>query len=410
MYRELTKKELIVLIAEILIMSVTAYLSLAYLYPKNLYLRSVALAGDGAYDDAVSTLRQLGEYEDSSELITEYTYLSAVTLMDAEKYSEAKEVFASLSGYKDSKTLIRECNYLTALNLLSLKQYGEACGYLISLNGYKDSEKLYYDAVYELSKEEYKNGEFDLFYDHFSIVCSTGLFSYDILDKPDIRKAASLVDTTSVNIFGDLSGSDSGFDSYTGEAAIYKITPEAVYFLSAKHVLNMLNGENVRITFYDGTVTETLMDAYVSEKEDSDLGLFRVDTKDIPIELLVTLKEINYYPEYYSTLKKGNPAFILSNYWYARSDLMTETTFMGLDVQKLSEGSYPAGSYLAFDRCSVEGQSGSPVFDAQGRCLAIASGYYYYEIDGNITFTIDCHSRLDESSELLSMAMGNPSS
>ncbi|MCR4740951.1 MAG: hypothetical protein K5886_11930 [Lachnospiraceae bacterium] len=407
---DMQKKDLILLAAETVIMAALAFFSVMWLYPMNIHMRSNVMASMGNYTEAIALLDRIEALEDNTELITEYTYLSGITMMQASRFDEAKEIFEDLREYRDSAALIQECNYQKALALLEEKDYEKACGYLLALNDYKDSAERYFEAVCGLTKGEQERGEYELFYDHFSIIKSLKRFDYDLLEKPDMKEVISLTDTTSVNIYGSDLKPESSYDYYTGEAAVYRITPEKVYFLSAKHVLSNLQDADVSITFYDGTTLNTDIDIYVSDNEDSDLGMFTVDSCAIPLDILLNLKEVNYLPSHYSTLRKGNPAVILSNYWYGKSDLLSETSFVGTEVNRLSDGNFPDRYYLAFERCSVEGQSGSPVFDEQGRCLAIVSGFYFYEIDGNITFTIDCYSRLDEAEELFLTAMSRSSS
>ncbi len=388
-------------------MILASFLSVFFLYPHNIYLRSAMNAEEGNYDEALEDLQKIQGYENSNELMIEYTYLSAVTKMDAGQYEEARDIFLGLGDYRDSGDKIKECNYLTGHKLLDEGKYEEAAGYFLALNEFKDSKLKYLEAVYYLSIEEYRAGEYELFYDHFGIICDAGYFNYDILESENRDEAAKLVKPTCVNIYGDLDDTQSSWDYYTGEAAVYKITPEYVYFLSAAHVLEILDGFNCNITFFDGSGCNTGMDAVFSDDGESDLSMFKVSTKDIPIEVLVNLKEINASPWAADELGEGDRAFILSNYWYGRSDMVSDTRFAGFGIDSMTEGIYSDDHFLAFERCSVDGQSGSPLFDEKGRCLAIASSYYFYERDGVITFTIDCHSRLDEALSLYEKAGGS---
>jgi len=76
--------------------------------PMMKYEDAKALLDDGKYDEAIAVLEELGDYEDSKQLITECTYLKAISFMENNMYDEAFAIFEELGNYKDSADMINK--------------------------------------------------------------------------------------------------------------------------------------------------------------------------------------------------------------------------------------------------------------------------------------------------------------
>ncbi|MCR4923589.1 MAG: hypothetical protein K5931_06220 [Lachnospiraceae bacterium] len=389
-----------IFITEILTMLLFSFIFIFLLYPAVIYTKANIKGEAGRYEEAIAELKKIPEVKDSKELILEYSYRYALARLEAGMYKEAQNIFKGLNGYKDSSLMIDECNYCIAGEILKKGDYDKASAMYLALKDYKDSYEKYCESIYKRTLTELEEGYYEGFYENLSIICDMGYFTYDILDEADKERAIRLVNSCSVNIFGDKSSNIPGWDQYTGEACIYRITPEYIYFLSAKHVLEVLNGCKVKMTFYDGSSIDCIIDMVADREEGSDLAMFRIDLMTLPAKLLVELKEINYHVSHYDALNVGDELFILSNYWYKKSSILSPTIFLGFNAYEMSEGNYSDMYYLAFDRCSVEGQSGSPVFDQRGRCIAVTSGYFFKEYSGTVIYAIDCHNRLNGADDL----------
>ncbi len=400
----LTLTDLRIAISLSLFLFAAGIFSTGFLYPMMVYDRAGIRAAQGDFDKAVEDYLLIPLYRDSSERLTETIYEKGKALLKAGNSEEAAEIFLSLSetGYRDSGALLKESDYRTALGLLEEGDYGKAAGMFSALKYYRDSHARYLESVYYLIFEEYRSGDVKESLKKLGILTDAGYFDYTPLEIPDRQKALELVKTTSVNLYADFDAPSSEWNYYTGSGCVYKINPDYVYFLSAKHVLQTLKGSPCKLTFYEGSSTEIIMDPVFCEDQRSDLAMFRVKTGQIPIEVLMTLKEISFEPYYYDRLEPKSAAFLYSAYWYGKETLVTDTVFEGFNPSYLTDGYYDDENYLAFKRASENGQSGCPVFDLNGRCVSISSGYYYRKQDEEIIFTIDCYSRLDKAKELYS--------
>ena len=385
-----------------LFMFAAGIFSIGLFYPFMVYERAGIKAESGDFDGAIRDYGRIPYYRDSAELATETLYKKGRALLRDGRNEEAAEIYLTLSetGYRDSKRLLKESDHRTALKYLESRNYELAAGMFSALGDYRDSHTRYLEAIYYLIIEEYRKGDIKESLKKLGILTDAGYFEYHPLEAPDRERALELVKTTSVNLYADFDAPNSEWNYYTGSGCVYKITPDFVYFLSAGHVLNTLKGSSCRLTFYDGSRTDVVCDPVFPDDTRSDLSMFRVRTEDIPLEVLMTLKEINFDPEYYGLLKEGEDAFLYSAYWYGKETLVTDTEFEGFDPSYLTDGYYDDDNYLAFRRVSREGQSGCPVFDLNGRCLCLSSGYYYRKLDEEVIYTIDCYSRLEGAEEL----------
>ena len=174
-----------------------------------------------------------------------------------------------------------------------------------------------------------------------------------------------------------------------------------IYFLSAKHVLQTIADAPSELTFFDGTRITVQTEAVFPKDSRSDLSMFRIRTQYVPVDTLLALREISFEKEYYEELSVGEKVFLYAAWWYQEEDLIGETVFQGFDAEDASRGFYDNEKYLVFERCSKEGQSGCPVFDDRGRCLALSSSYYYSMLEDQIVYEVDCYCRLDQAEELL---------
>ena len=84
-------------------------------------------------------------------------YSKAKEYLDSGEYENALTILESLGDYEDSKDLIKECKYGIALNLINDKQYEKAISSLSVLGDYKDSIKKIDECNIELMKENIKN-------------------------------------------------------------------------------------------------------------------------------------------------------------------------------------------------------------------------------------------------------------
>ena len=377
-------------------------LSCGLLYPTRVYQRAGQYVALGKYDEAIKDFETVSYFGDSTEQILNARYLKADRLLYDGAAEEAKEIFLALGedNYLDSRERLKECNYKIASDYLAAGEYEQASGYFLALGSYLDSREQYVGAVYQLILQEGRQGKVQESLSRLHVLIEDGYFTYDILPKRDYEAALTLAEPTSVNISADLSGRSAQWSFYTGSGCIYRITPEYVYCLSAKHVLTSIGEAEAELTFFDGTRVTNKPEMIFSEDERSDLAMFRFPTGELPIDTLLGLREINFKMEYYEDLTEGERAFLYAAYWYQEETLITDTEFLSLDAREASRGNYDNDNYLVFKRCSREGQSGGPVFDTRGRCLAVSSSYYYTLYEDRVVYEVDCYCRLDQAEQL----------
>lgn len=84
--------------------------------PKIKYNKAIDLMEEGKYIEAISILKKMDEYKDSSDKLIECKYNNGLELMKSGKYVEAILVFEELDGYKDSSDKLSECKYNNGLD------------------------------------------------------------------------------------------------------------------------------------------------------------------------------------------------------------------------------------------------------------------------------------------------------
>lgn len=126
------KKILSVILALALMVSLCACDSMDYKKAMSAYEA-------GNYQEARAMFEELGDYENSADMVTACDYRLACQLLEEGKYEEAMVAFTALGEYEDSKTQLQEATYQ---QLLALKENGDAdkaWELLQQLGEYKDS-------------------------------------------------------------------------------------------------------------------------------------------------------------------------------------------------------------------------------------------------------------------------------
>ncbi len=331
-------------------------------------------------------------------------YKRAQARTESAEYDSAISDYTAIITFKDSAEKLKENRYSLALECFIKGSYREAAGRFLALGDYMDSRARYLESVYYLIAEEALSGKTEEALSKLSILIDANYFRYTPLTEPDKERAAGLVKASSVNLYAKIPP-PSEWEYYTGSACVYEVAPDYVSFLSARHVLDVFGKNPIELTFYDGTTISSSPEVFAPADGEGDLALFRIRTEEIPIGTLLSLKEINFREEYYGELKEGDGAFLYAAHFYQKEDLISDTEFLGFEAGKLTDGYYDSEHYLAFKRTSENGQSGCPVFDLRGRCIAVASGYYFRKKGEEVIFEADCYLRLSAD---LKKLMSNP--
>ena len=120
------------------------------------YRKAVEMIQSGQYTDAITLLKSLEGYRDSTVRITgcktaikDDHYTEAVKLKDSGRLEDAIDAFHELDGYKDSSDQIEGCrqslqdrDYEAAAELLKADEYEKAEAAFTALDGYRDSRRM----------------------------------------------------------------------------------------------------------------------------------------------------------------------------------------------------------------------------------------------------------------------------
>ena len=101
---------IVVLAVLAVLLAVIMIVGQAYENEKN-YNKAIELMNKGDYDDAINLFKELEDYEDSQEKLTESKYLKAKSYLAEERYSDAKEIFEVLGEYEESVNLAKVCDF-----------------------------------------------------------------------------------------------------------------------------------------------------------------------------------------------------------------------------------------------------------------------------------------------------------
>jgi tetratricopeptide (TPR) repeat protein len=122
----------VLLLVALMMISLTACKSDDYKEAMELYVNR-------EYDAALVIFTELGDYEDSINMVTRCRHAQAHSLLQNGKYEEARVIFEELGDYEDSAENVKECYYQQAIALMEGKQYEAAEEIFAMLGDYKDS-------------------------------------------------------------------------------------------------------------------------------------------------------------------------------------------------------------------------------------------------------------------------------
>ncbi|MCR5033187.1 MAG: zinc-ribbon domain-containing protein [Lachnospiraceae bacterium] len=444
-----------------------------YLYPYLQYQKAAELVAEENYADAIPIYRELGEYKDVQDLLTEAIYQYGRQLENSRSYAEAITQYQLVEEYKDSIGHIKECRYQIAQNTYGAGEYAKArglfeelipykdcwtmvqeCDYCIAketmdagemqaaseqflaLGDYKDSHTMYLECIYVIAKDERESGNYEGCMEHLELLiaenysdsydylkgmitelaqlfeekhdtdpaaadrylaylCEFGYFTYEPLPMENREQMLEMVEPVSLSIREDTSNGSYNF----GTGAIYRIDPDYIYVATVKHVVRPQNGHKVTLTFYDGTKKMIRMQGiYSQEKPKLDFAMFRFPTAEVPPQLLLTLKQLYYDPAVYDELTEGTQLVIHANMWGGHTDKIFDTEYIGDDVwgETHEYVADPNNDMIVTSHCAIGGQSGGPIFDLKGRCVALVRSSYY---EGN-NYRRDLQVKLLQAEEL----------
>lgn len=117
------------------------------------YKKAMGLYEAGSYSEACEIFTQLGDYEDSAEMVTACRYGLAMEAYDSADYEQAGKLFAELGDYQNSADMVLECRYQTANSVFAAGEYNKALTIFAELGDYADSAEMACQCNYYLAEE-----------------------------------------------------------------------------------------------------------------------------------------------------------------------------------------------------------------------------------------------------------------
>lgn len=223
------------------------------------------------------------------------------------------------------------------------------------------------------------------------LLCDVGHFKYKPLDVPDYDAVVKLIEPALIDLKRSLGGG-----AYTaGSGCVYRITPEYIYFLSVRHVMKAVS-RNCEIMFYNGTVVRETLDYALSQKS-NELAMFRIPVSMVPVDTLMSLKQVYVDEDIYSKLSVGDEVVAYAKHWSGTDeDYVRRMTVRRLESSIGEFNLY--NSLLETSEGVVGGMSGTAVVDLRGNLAGLASAYGT-PTDSRYTVS-SYHSRIDVLNEV----------
>lgn len=118
------------------------------------YKKAMTMYENGQYEEAAMKFTELGDYENSKEMVKTCNYEAAKVLFDGGSFEDAKKAFAELGDYENSAKYVKDCDYNMATALYDAGDYEAAIAIYETISDYNDSAAKIQAANKELM---YKN-------------------------------------------------------------------------------------------------------------------------------------------------------------------------------------------------------------------------------------------------------------
>lgn len=178
-----TKKRIIIItVISCLIIIGVILVSTQIIIPNYQYSRAISLYQSGEYEEAENTFLQLGDFKDSSDMVSEVQYAHAMDLYENENYERAAEMFEALGDYKNAVEMRNESKYNQALINFNNKDYEAAIADLNVLTNDEKAASLLQQVQYEYAKVLLEEQNYKAALSHFK-ACKGYQDTASILDS-----------------------------------------------------------------------------------------------------------------------------------------------------------------------------------------------------------------------------------
>ena len=124
------------------------------------YKEALEFYKDEMYKQARDIFVELGDYEDSAQMVNACDYQIAMEHMEDKKYDQAREIFVGLGDYEDSAQMVNACDYEIAMEYMDYGDFEQARTIFEELAGYKNSVQLATECNYNLAMYSFEKGNY----------------------------------------------------------------------------------------------------------------------------------------------------------------------------------------------------------------------------------------------------------
>ena len=155
------RKKIVKIVAPIgVVLAVFVVVLVTSIIPNNKYKQAEQLAQDGAFDDAIQAMSDLGGFKDASSRIKEFYYKKAEAALAQDDYESAYDSFLNAGDYNDAESRLGEGYFNHASLLISNGQYEDAIQFVEGISKYYESKDDKKSEAYSFIKEiQYKLAE-----------------------------------------------------------------------------------------------------------------------------------------------------------------------------------------------------------------------------------------------------------
>lgn len=119
------------------------------------YKKAMSMYENGQFKEAAVKFTELGDYENSKDMVKTCNYEAAKVLLNDGSYEEAKKAFAELGDFENSANYVKECDYNIATALFEAGDYEAAIAIYETITDYDDSAEKINAAKKELMHANY---------------------------------------------------------------------------------------------------------------------------------------------------------------------------------------------------------------------------------------------------------------
>ncbi len=306
---------------------------------KSNYEDAISLYEEGAYQEAGDAFEELGDYEDSMEMLQVCRYAQAGDLYDAGDYDGAIAIYETITDYEDSAVQISACYYAQAEELYDAGDYDGAIAVYETIIDYEDSATQISACYYAQAGELYDAGDYE-----GAIAIYETISEY----KDSSDKIASANQKIMYDTYGDV------IDLLAEETWFYNGGSDTVL-------------KGISFTKDAATIQQVHFDGNGVQNDGSSEYTYTVDDSAITVaQQDETVLEIDYYV-------KDGKITLGSGEYFASSKIMSE-----LD----GDWTYSYTSSGLKHECNLtiaaEGSAAAFVVEEANEGIGLKSGEYYY--------------------------------